>query len=376
MKPIGSIQSTAAAIGLLLCWSTAFATETVLVDGVPHVKSGASPSQGRTDVHLKELWRAGGEDGDILLGAPGAVLTDADGNIYIMDSQLCEVTVFAPDGGHLRTLGGEGDGPGEIRRLGSIFFMEDGQLAMAQTYPGRIITLNLDGTPGRSFHFKTADMAESNFGVIIGGRERGGSFFLTGFTMHMTGPQNTQTYYLSQCDDQGLEKHRHFSKDYTINYADFVADEIGIDFVWSRWDLGPDGFLYAAPHRNRYEIQVLDEAGKLLRVITREYTSYKRSADEKEQARLFVEAYNRNHPTPPRQCNVEDLEADITGLRVEDSGEIWVSTSRSFRDLPEGVALLFDVFDSKGEFVRQTAVHGDFDPTRDLVQFLKGGAAW
>ena len=49
---------------------------------------------------------------------------------------------------------------------------------------------------------------------------------------------------------------------------------------------------------------------------------------------------------------------------------MWVSTSRGTRELPEGMALLYDVFDASGNFVRQAAIFADFDPDRDLFRFL------
>ena len=64
---------------------------------------------------LTELWRAGGED-DEYFSAPSAPSEPtSEGQIYLLDSQLSEVHVYTPDGEHLRTVGREGDGPGEMR---------------------------------------------------------------------------------------------------------------------------------------------------------------------------------------------------------------------------------------------------------------------
>jgi hypothetical protein len=341
-----------------------------MIDGVPHVLNGPEPLEGRQDLHLKELWRIGADDEDVLLGAIGGALSDDEGNVYLPDTQLSEVTVISPAGEVLRTLGGQGDGPGEVRRLGGIFFMPDGQLALIQGFPGRVVTVNLDGTPGRGFHFQDQEGSDANFGVLVAGLARGGSFILTGLSMRVDGPVNTQSYYMSLCDASGVEKHRFFSKEHPINYAEHIGDEMGLDFVWARWDLGPDGRLYAAPHRDRYQIQILDPDGTLVRVIEREYESYSRTGDEKELVRRYVEAIHRNHPVPPIECRVEDTEPDIAGLRAAPNGELWVTTSRGTRNLPEGIGLLIDVFEPEGRFVRQVAVHGEFDPDRDLLRFL------
>ena len=306
----------------------------------------------------------------MIFGALGRALNDAEGNIYLMDAQLCEIPVFSPEGELLRTMGGLGDGPGEIRGLGDIFFLPDGNLGMGQAYPGRVVALHMDGTPAQTFHFQSGGIADSNFGVLIAGKTLGKTFVLTGFTMSMAGALNTQTYYLSACNPAGVEQHRFFEKECTINYADFTAEESAIDFVWARWDLGPDGLLYAAPDRNEYAIQVLSPDGELLRVIEREFESYKRSSEERELARRYVEAYARNHPVPPNQCNALELDADIGGLFVSPTGELWVTHSRSGRDLPEGAAARMDVFDREGRFIRQAVLFGDYDPMRDTLQMV------
>lgn len=52
---------------------------------------------------------------DGYLGDVDAVAADSRGNIYILDGTSQEIQVFDAEGGHLRTLGGRGQGPGEFR---------------------------------------------------------------------------------------------------------------------------------------------------------------------------------------------------------------------------------------------------------------------
>jgi hypothetical protein len=81
---------------------------------VEQVKN-TEPAHPPRTVQLEELWRVGGEDGELLFGAIVGTTTDPDGNVYLLDHHLKHVEVISPDGEHLRTLSGEGDGPGEIR---------------------------------------------------------------------------------------------------------------------------------------------------------------------------------------------------------------------------------------------------------------------
>ena len=82
------------------------------MNGILHVRNGSEPTGGIDVQQMKELWRVGGEnDEDILFGLIPRVCSDADGNVYVLDSQLNHVLVFSPDGLLDRTLFREAKGP-------------------------------------------------------------------------------------------------------------------------------------------------------------------------------------------------------------------------------------------------------------------------
>ena len=89
-------------------------------DGAIHVENPAQPSNGAQTVSLEELWRLGGEtDSDEeFFGVISQIATDPSGNVYLLDQQLNEVKIFAADGSYVRTIGREGEGPGEFRNPG------------------------------------------------------------------------------------------------------------------------------------------------------------------------------------------------------------------------------------------------------------------
>ena len=51
----------------------------------------------------------------------------------------------------VNTLGRQGSGPGEVNNPGDFVLMPDGTLGMVQIFPGKIVKLNLDGTPAGVF---------------------------------------------------------------------------------------------------------------------------------------------------------------------------------------------------------------------------------
>lgn len=56
------------------------------------------------------------------------ILTDEDERIYVLDYPSQEIRVFSADGAHIQTLGGEGDGPGELRGAAGLDWGPDGRL--------------------------------------------------------------------------------------------------------------------------------------------------------------------------------------------------------------------------------------------------------
>jgi hypothetical protein len=112
-------------------------------DGVRCLISPAEPMESPSTSKLNELWRIGGDtdDEDEFFGVISQIQTDDAGNLYLLDSQLNQVKIFDPDGGFIREIGREGEGPGEFRGPTSMFFTRDGKVAVLQLAPGKIVLL-------------------------------------------------------------------------------------------------------------------------------------------------------------------------------------------------------------------------------------------
>ncbi|HET6463844.1 MAG TPA: 6-bladed beta-propeller, partial [Candidatus Krumholzibacteria bacterium] len=122
-------------------------------DGVVHEMNPATPSEGNVTLTPHEAWRAGGDDeNDALFGVLSSVAVDEQDNVYVLDMQLSQVNVFDKTGKLLRTIGHEGEGPGEFRRANIMFLMPDGNVAVLQQMPGKLVVITPDGKPGADFH--------------------------------------------------------------------------------------------------------------------------------------------------------------------------------------------------------------------------------
>jgi len=65
---------------------------------------------------LVEEGRFQGMDGtESELGEPRSIAVDEWGRVYVVDDKPAVIKLFAPDGAFIRTIGREGEGPGEFR---------------------------------------------------------------------------------------------------------------------------------------------------------------------------------------------------------------------------------------------------------------------
>ena len=94
---------------------------------------------------------------ETLFGDIESVARDAAGNLVVADNQALEIRVFDSEGRHLRSLGREGEGPGEFESLQGAWPVEDGSIVAADF---RDITLfGADGTPVRTGRLVGPDRA-------------------------------------------------------------------------------------------------------------------------------------------------------------------------------------------------------------------------
>ena len=106
------------------------------------------------------------EEGPYQLAAVVSADLLEDGRIAVAEAMAAEVRVFDADGEHLRTLGGAGEGPGELMGLGQIFSYPGDSLAAfdGRLYRTTIFSLATGG------HRTVPNPVEGNYGVFgVGG---------------------------------------------------------------------------------------------------------------------------------------------------------------------------------------------------------------
>lgn len=78
-------------------------------------------------------------------GLISAVSVGPGGGVHVADSQTSEIRVFDDSGAYLRTLGGEGEGPGEFRYLDGLRVSSDGTVTARDSQLMRVTRFSPDG---------------------------------------------------------------------------------------------------------------------------------------------------------------------------------------------------------------------------------------
>ncbi|MEJ2721406.1 MAG: 6-bladed beta-propeller, partial [bacterium] len=341
--------------------------EDTVKDGVRCLISPAEPMEEPSTSALKELWRIGGDtdDEDEFFGVISQIQTDEAGDIYLLDSQLNQVKIFSPDGEFIRDIGREGEGPGEFRGATSMFFTKNGDVAVLQLVPGKIVLLTPEGEPAGEHPLPVRE--DGGMLILIGGNYRGGNFVLAAATNAFAEGRFDQTRYLASIDPEGKETTRYHTETRTIDFANAVLDDKVWDTFDRRWTIGPDGRVYACTSYDNYAIQVWNPDGTPDRVIERKYTHQKRTAAEKKIVEDLMGLFANQIPNAT--VKISDYNKDIETIYVREDGSLWVLTSDGTRELPDDVIGVFDVFDAEGRFVRQVTLKGQGNPLTDGYYF-------
>jgi len=333
--------------------------------GQEQVTNPSKAAKGPETFALKELWRVGGyDDEEVLFGVITDIIADRDGNFYMLDSQLNEVQVYSAKGEYLRSIGREGEGPGEFRVAFNLLLLPSGNIGVLQAFPSKIIGLTPDGNPADDFQLPKGE-DEVGFKVLFMARNAGDQLAVVyGFNQPSEGGF-TQQSVLSLFGPAGDNERRLHSQDSTMNAADPVIAEREWDSFRNRWTSGPDGRVYSGTDLGEYKITVWNPDGKLSHVISREYAPHERTDAQSKRILDIYKGFTRQIPIPNIRYEIEPNWNPIQTINARDDGTLWVQTSRGAWDLPEGEVGRYDIFNKDGKLERQVILKGQGNAQTD-----------
>ncbi len=299
-----------------------------------------------------EIGVADGEE-EYLFGRIGGVAVSPGGHVVVADLQAHELRAYDREGTYLFTIGGHGEGPGELNRPCCPAFGPDGLLWVRDDQNRRYNAYDLTDS-GASPH-DNIRMDHTHFGLLAAI-----TFDEDGHLIDVGGRQPTE-------DDESNRGRFHRSMDSeTVREVMIPAApegripiyeapiEGGIMFVPQPMGArelnahSPTG-EWAFTITDRYEVTWFNAAGDTLRVISQDMAGPELSPDEQERAQqqLQQQADRIDARVSEFPFGVPDRKPPLAGIFFDSDGRLWVQ-----RSVPDGAPNEADVYDRDGNLVQ------------------------
>jgi hypothetical protein len=309
----------------------------------------------------------GGDDENdkVIFGVLSGVAVDDDGNVYLLDSQLNVIHVYSSSGEFMRTIGREGEGPGEFRKPHGIFVTGEGKIAVVQRLPGKIILLTPDGDAAGNHPVPEQDGTM----IFSGGARAGDRIVLATESMGRSDAGSIKVDHgLIGIDARGNQNASYWKRTESLNLKKPVFDEKRMTPAPS-WATGPDGRVFLCDHFDDYAVKVFNGDGTTDRVIERDFELRKRSDKEKEWRGPTIAIVTSSGEIKNRVIRSE-TDRTIQCIYPRPNGDLWVLSSRGAFDAADDEIGTFDVFDKEGRFYRQITLKGDGNLDYDGFYFI------
>lgn len=359
---------------LISCFFLIFTATSLQASDITTVHNGFRPTQSIRHWHLKEMWRVNTDD-DQVFGRIVDIKMDPKGNTYILDYQTQEVAVFNPKGQLLKVMGRMGEGPGETTLARKIFLKKDGSVGLLEAMPASVVWLKENGDPNGKTVVNANDEVNGLVGCMSGTSQFGHLVLAVNDIVFVEGGTKSTTQFVGITPD-GNRSHiyRKLPEDaYLKGTIDGVVNESkSYQQLWNRWDVDPAGNLWFADQRDQYLVHCATPDGVIIKSFTREGQRPKRSpASINKIRKSLAENYSQSSPS----IIVGDYDPWVNQLWITDNSwgsEIWVESAASFHNLPDGVMVRYDLFNTHGEFRNQVDIVGTGNPLFDRWYVIGG----
>ena len=293
-------------------------------------KKPAPPPGALVKLVLKEDFTIGVKEGDekhMILEARDMDVDDS-GNIYIVDRKAGHIKVFDENGTFVRTVGKKGKGPGETDRPRNIQITAQKEIAVSDSSSRRILFFSLDGKFLR-------EVSSAKLTLFLEPKVDTKGNFVGSYMVFSKEPSSE------------LKK---FNKKLVpildINSLRLARPPV-IDARFPRhyWQITKeDNLLWGVS--TRYELQVLNQEGKLIKKIIKDYDPVPITKEYKEK--WLKDTYGDAGPMPGSKFEWGKHHLAFRDLRLDDEGRIFVQT---YERIEEGKGGCYDVFDTEGRYI-------------------------
>jgi len=259
---------------------------------------------------------------------------DKKGNLYILDSGECTISVFDKNGRFVRAFGRRGQGPNEFS-LPSMFFIKSDEIFVLQEFGTQFKIVNLEG----DFVSTRLVSFQNPFRYCAAGDD-----------VYLFSGNVDQTFTKLEFILRRFESGR-FDQDKVLLTYPYPPGLGGpnFDFTWANWLLISDSgeFYFPEDNLNKYSIIKYDRGGKPVLIFDRTYEirEYSKKARDRFHSdyRRYVEVGAMKYPPSPPA---------VRKMFQDQKNNIWVVSGETSEDNEDpDYENTIDIFSGKGEWL-------------------------
>jgi len=334
-----------------------------LPGGIPRVTSDAPTAwTDSAGARLVEVLRFSGEDGTPAeIGQPRSLAVDEEGRVYVVDSKPSVIKVFSPVGVLVRTIGREGEGPGEFRA--GFIAVRGKHIALNDPEIGRATVWDTAGVFLRSWHSSCCYWSD----IQIDRENR--IHVPSVFSRKKGEPSRGVPYVRWSVEGDKLDSvwvpHREAAKVWRISIKGSDGDPVMAMVLPIplqpdlRSALHPDGGLVYG-WTGAYWLTRSTTGGDSVRVFGRAWTPEAISDDRRKaavEARIKQVAEGYGEENARKSFDLADVPATLPAfatVQVDEGGQVWVR--RHPVTVADSARTAYDVFDSTGAYLGPVSV--------------------
>jgi len=300
-------------------------------DGVTVIKNPKEPMYGEDVFSLEEELSIGEAEGreKFMFSQIIDVGVDEEENIYIVDFIEAHIKVFKKSGEYLRTIGKRGQGPGEIQRPQNIYITPKNEILVNDRGARFLHFFTLSGEYKRSLPqtrlpFISRPKVDTQNNIVA--------------RYIITGTAEVWTFVLKKFDSELNELFNVYSYEYEI-----TPNIYNVYPPQCFWEVRSDDSLVWG-YADKYELEILDRNGQVIRKIIKDYEPVEITAEEKQK---WVKNTFGDKGVPLGvKVNWNKYHNAFQFLNIDDVGRIYVQT---YEKASSGY--YYDVFDSNGRYI-------------------------
>jgi hypothetical protein len=303
-------------------------------DGVVTVRNPVAPMYPQGALELKEdltIGTAAGAEEYMFIRLRGLAVDD-QGSIIALDQRKPRVDVFAGDGRHIRSIGRQGQGPGEFQTPFFIALAPAGEMLVGEM--GRLSFFDRAGVFLRGQDNSVGPLA---FIKYLGNGDAVGT--------RMVMEEEKPRYEVVLCGPDLKQKH-------VLTFSPMPDPSAKFRLFASvvRWDISRGSEIVCASGEGDYRLSVFDAEGRPVRTIIKAY-------DPVPVSDLDVERQMKRHGIQSRdEISVPRYLPPVSWVYADENGRFYVSTWQ--RDPQSGIDV-FNIFDPEGRYLCDYPIPGE-----------------